>query len=69
MNSAIHLIKGVHPGFILDRELKKRHITKGRFALSLNEYPQTLVSITKGKRNMNTALALKKRHLGWKKGI
>jgi len=55
----IPIIKGVHPGFILERELKKRKIAKGRFAISLDEYPQTLVSITKGKRNMNTALALK----------
>ena len=58
-NSNISIIKGVHPGFILERELKKRKIAKGRFAISLDEYPQTLVSITKGKRNMNTVLALK----------
>jgi antitoxin HigA-1 len=67
--SSIKLIKGIHPGFILDRELKKHHIAKGRFALALNEYPQTLVSITKGKRNMNTALALKiERALGMEEG-
>ena len=69
MLSSIKLIKGIHPGFILDRELKKHHIAKGRFALSLNEYPQTLVSITKGKRNMNTALALKiEKALGMEEG-
>ena len=55
----IAIIKGIHPGFILARELEQRHLKKGQFALSLKEYPQTLVSITKGKRNMNTALALK----------
>jgi antitoxin HigA-1 len=70
MDKAIKLIKGVHPGFILERELKKRHIAKGRFALSLNEYPQTLVSITKGKRNMNTPLALKiEKALGMEEGF
>ncbi|OFZ04481.1 MAG: plasmid maintenance system antidote protein [Bacteroidetes bacterium RIFOXYC12_FULL_35_7] len=53
------MIKGVHPGFVLDRELKKRKIRKGFFALSLNEFPQTIVSITKGKRKMNTELSLK----------
>ncbi len=58
-NPDISIIKGVHPGFILERELKKRKIAKGKFALALNEYPQTLVSITKGKRNMNVSLALK----------
>lgn len=51
--------KGTHPGFILDMELKERHFAKGKFALSLQEYPQTIVSITKGKRRMNIGLALK----------
>jgi len=34
-------------------------MSKGRFALLINEYPQTLGAITKGKRNMNVTLALK----------
>ena len=55
----INKIKGLHPGFILERELKKRKIKKSRFALSIHEFPQTLGSITKGKRKMNTPLALK----------
>lgn len=59
MDSTISLIKGIHPGIILGRELKKRKLGKGRFALSINEFPQTLTSITKGKRRMNTALSLK----------
>ena len=52
-------IKGVHPGIILDRELKKRGLAKGPFALSIKEFPQTLSAITKGKRNMNTSLSLR----------
>jgi addiction module HigA family antidote len=59
MNTELSIIKGIHPGLILERELKKRHLSKGKFAISLEEYPQTLVSITKGKRRMNTNLALK----------
>jgi addiction module HigA family antidote len=59
MDSKIDIIKGVHPGFILERELKKRGMTKGRFALSINEYPQLITSITKGKRRMNPTLSLK----------
>jgi len=55
----IDIIKGIHPGFILERELAKRHLAKGQFALSLHEFPQTITAITKGKRKMNTALALK----------
>lgn len=59
MKTEFSIIKGIHPGLILERELKKRHLPKGRFAINLEEYPQTLVSITKGKRRMNTNLALK----------
>ena len=59
MKTKLSIIKGIHPGLILERELKQRHLHKGPFAISLNEYPQTLVSITKGKRRMNTNLALK----------
>jgi addiction module HigA family antidote len=59
MKNILSIIKGIHPGMILERELKQRHLSKGPFALSLQEYPQTLVSITKGKRRMNTNLALK----------
>lgn len=65
----LSIIKGVHPGFILERELKQRHLRKGQFALSLHEFPQTLVSITKGKRKMNTHLALKiEKALGLEEG-
>lgn len=53
------VLKGIHPGFIIERELKLRKLPKNKFALLLNEHVQTLVSITKAKRKMNTALALK----------
>jgi plasmid maintenance system antidote protein VapI len=59
MKTELSIIKGIHPGLILERKLKQRHLRKGPFAISLNEYPQTLVSITKAKRRMNTNLALK----------
>lgn len=69
MKSTIQIIKGIHPGIVLERELKQRNLGKSRFALSLQEFPQTLVSITKGKRKMNTPLALKIEHaLGMEEG-
>lgn len=52
-------MKGVHPGLIVARELNRRGIGKSKFAISLQEYPQTFSTITLGKRDMNTALALK----------
>lgn len=51
--------KGIHPGIVLDRELKKRAIKQRPFALSLHEHPQTFNAITKGKRGISTQLALK----------
>jgi Plasmid maintenance system antidote protein len=62
MNQELEILKGIHPGIILDRKIKERKLSKGRFALMINEYPQTLGAITKGKRSMNTPLALKIEH-------
>jgi len=59
MNTTIDIIKGLHPGFFLERELDIRKLAKGKFALSIKEHPQTLVSIMKGKRRMNPSLSLK----------
>jgi plasmid maintenance system antidote protein VapI len=70
MNKQISILKGIHPGLVLERELQKRKLAKGPFALSINEYPQTLGAITKGKRDMNTPLALKiERSLGMEEGF
>ncbi|MFT3793768.1 helix-turn-helix transcriptional regulator [Flavobacterium sp.] len=63
MKQQISILKGIHPGFVLERELKDRQLRKGSFALQLQEYPQTIGAITKGKRDMNTALALKIEHI------
>ncbi|NII26414.1 plasmid maintenance system antidote protein [Pseudoflavitalea sp. X16] len=66
----INLLKGIHPGIILERELKKRNIRKGLFAMSINEYPTIIGDITKGRRKMNTDLALRIEHaLGIEEGF
>lgn len=59
MENSISTIKGIHPGLILERELRKRKLTKVKFAIEINVFPQTLVAIMKGKRRMNPALSLK----------
>lgn len=59
MQKTLERYKGLSPGLFLESELKKRKIPKSRFAISIQEYPQTFVSITKGKRKLNLALALK----------
>mgnify|MGYP000007541340 FL=1 len=69
MNSFITKFKGIHPGIIIERELKKRGISQRPFALSIGEHPQTLNAITKGKRDLNTPLALKiEQQLGFEEG-
>ena len=55
----ISTLKGLHPGIVLEWELKKRKLSKGRFAISVNEFPQTLSAISAGKRSMNTTLAMR----------
>jgi addiction module HigA family antidote len=70
MNSNINILKGIHPGLVIERELKKRKLRKNSFALKLQEYPQTLTAITKGRRGITTSLALKiEKELGFDEGF
>jgi len=69
MEALIEKFKGVHPGAILERELEKRNIKKGPFAISLQQYPQVINEITKKRRGMTASLALKiDRALGFEEG-
>lgn len=69
MEKLISKFKGIHPGIVLERELNKKGLKKGPFALSLNEYPQTLNDITKGRRGITAALSIKLDHsLGLEEG-
>lgn len=69
MEPRLEKYQGIHPGLIIGRELKKRGIKKGPFAISLEMYPQTLNEITKGRRLLNPETSLKMdRALGWQEG-
>lgn len=59
MNTYLAKFRGIHPGIILARELKKKGIAQRPFALSIGEHPQTINAITKAKRNLPTSIALK----------
>jgi addiction module HigA family antidote len=70
MKTIIDIIKGVHPGKFIERELNKRNINKRQFALSIGEHPQTIGSIIKGNRKMNVDLSLKiEEKLQWEEGF
>lgn len=59
MTPLINILKGLHPGFFLENELKNRKISKKLFAESVQEHVQTIVSITKGNRKFTPELSLK----------
>lgn len=69
MGNPFEKYRGIHPGIVLDRELKKRSIKQRTLALSVGEHPQALNAITKGKRGISVALALKiEKELGMEEG-
>jgi addiction module HigA family antidote len=59
MKDELKIFRGLHPGIVLNRELKKRKIPGRKLALSIGEYPQTLSAIINGRRGLNTSLSLK----------
>ena len=70
MNKKLEILRGVHPGVFLERELKKRGLSKVHFARAIGAYPQTLSAIMGGKRNMNTSLSmLIEKELGLEEGF
>lgn len=59
MDNRINILKGVHPGKVIERELKKRNITQRHLAEETGIPYQTINAIIGGKRNLTTAQALK----------
>ena len=69
MIKELDILKGIHPGIVLERKIKEQNLRKGKLALAIREFPQVLTDITKGRRGMNTALALKlEKALGLEEG-
>ena len=66
----IEILKGLHPGLFLQRELGIRKLKSGQFAESIGEHPQTLSAIIRGRRSMNTPLSLRiEQALGLEEGL
>lgn len=59
MKTVLDKYKGIHPGLILNHELKKRQIPKLRFAEAVHQKRQILNEITKGRRKLPVELAFK----------
>ncbi|GAA4329109.1 hypothetical protein GCM10023149_33550 [Mucilaginibacter gynuensis] len=62
MSSDIEKYYGIHPGRVLERELTKRQLKKGPFAISIGEYPQVINEVTKARRGLSPLLSLKIDH-------
>lgn len=70
MNKRFDILKGIHPGKFLERELIRKGINKNTFAASVSEHPQTISAITKGKRSLTVRLALRaERELNLEEGF
>jgi len=52
-------IKGIHPGYILKRELKTRGLKSNELAKSINEHKQTISAIINHKRKITPTLSIK----------
>ncbi len=59
MNRNIEPYKGIHPGRIIDRELKKRGTSQRSFAAMIGEHSQNLNAVITGRRRLTTELALR----------
>lgn len=55
----IKRIKGIHPGIILKREIKKRELKNKDLALMVDEHAQTISAIIKGARSITPKLSIK----------
>lgn len=55
----ISKIKGIHPGAILKRELKKRGMKSTELANLVDEYKQTINAILNERRSINPKLSIK----------
>lgn len=55
----INQVRGVHPGAILKRELARQSLKNVQLASAIDEYPQTIHAIIKGKRGVNPKLSIK----------
>ena len=52
-------IKGLHPGLILQREIKRNNIKSSQLAIAINEHKQTISAIINQKRGINPELSIK----------
>lgn len=55
----IDILKGIHPGKIIERDLRKTHISQRTLSLRANVPYQTINNVIAGTRGISTDMALK----------
>lgn len=70
MRSRLDILKGIHPGKIIARDLQKRNLSQRAFAASIGEHSQTLNAIISGRRNLTVEMSLKiEQAFGYQEGF
>lgn len=70
MNNLIEIIKGIHPGKFIERELNQKKLTQRTFAEEIGVPYQTINAIIAGRRNLTIDQSLKiDRALGYEDGF
>jgi len=70
MNNRIDILKGIHPGKIIERDLNKKHLTQRALAKTIRVPYQTINAIISGRRNITLETALNiERTLGYDEGF
>lgn len=55
----INALKGIHPGKLIERDLKKRDISQRLLAERIGEHYQTVNAVIKGRRNLTVEMSVK----------
>ncbi len=70
MDSRVDIIKGIHPGKFIERDLKRKHLTQRSLAEETGIPYQTINAIIAGRRNLTIEQALKiDTSLGYEEGF
>ena len=70
MRNNLDTYKGIHPGKIIDRGLKKLNLSQRAFARNIGEHSQSINAIITGRRQLTTELSIKiERTLGYGEGF
>lgn len=70
MEQRIEKYKGIHPGRIINHELRRRDISQRAFAASIGEHSQTLNAVITGRRDLTIEMAVKiEQSLGYEEGF